>query len=207
MLRKLLHLISGKEEEAPPYKTSIYRIGEVQKGTLYIMPRPSPTHLEDDICCFKAVGVDVIFSFLEKEEEARLGLELEEALAERHGIQFYSFPIIDRTTPDVQYADDFIEMATQHLVEGRNVAVHCRVGIGRSGLAASCILIRDGMQSDYAMSLISHSRGMTIPDTPEQVDFIYDYEARLKKAQYPIQTVKQKRSRRNKRKRKKGRRH
>ena len=56
-----------------------------------------------------------------------------------------------------------------------NVAVHCRAGIGRSGLVASCILIKDDMTAEAAIKLVSSGRGVPIPETAEQSAFILEY--------------------------------
>lgn len=54
------------------------------------------------------------------------------------------------------------------LEEGKNVAVHCRQGIGRSGLIAAGVLMTSGLSPQQAMDAVSSSRGLAIPETPEQ---------------------------------------
>jgi len=58
---------------------------------------------------------------------------------------------------------------------GKNIAIHCRAGIGRTGLSASCLLICDGYSAEAAMDMVSAARGVQIPDTEEQFDFICDF--------------------------------
>ncbi|AWF81293.1 hypothetical protein BTJ40_10945 [Microbulbifer sp. A4B17] len=57
-----------------------------------------------------------------------------------------------------------------------DIAIHCRAGIGRKGITASCLLIKDNMSSQEAIDMVSATRGIPIPDTQEQYDFICDYE-------------------------------
>jgi len=54
------------------------------------------------------------------------------------------------------------------LGEGSNVAVHCRQGIGRSGLIAAGILANSGVQPEQAIKIVSDARGLTIPETTDQ---------------------------------------
>ncbi len=55
------------------------------------------------------------------------------------------------------------------LESGRNVAVHCRQSIGRSGLIAASLLASSGMELEQAIKAVSTARGLTIPETPEQL--------------------------------------
>jgi protein-tyrosine phosphatase len=57
---------------------------------------------------------------------------------------------------------------TAQLDAGKNVAVHCRQGIGRSGLVASGVLMISGTKADEAMRIVSSARGISVPETPEQ---------------------------------------
>jgi protein-tyrosine phosphatase len=58
------------------------------------------------------------------------------------------------------------------LGEGRNVAVHCRQGVGRSGLIAAGVLVASGFEPEKAMEAVSAARGQRIPETPPQVQWI-----------------------------------
>jgi protein-tyrosine phosphatase len=125
--------------------------------------------LDDEIAAWSEAGIDVVVSLLEPEEEAQLALEGEAAAAGAHGIDFRSFPIPDRGVPAsresvAQLADDVIEV----LDSGRNVAVHCRQGIGRSGLIVGSVLLAAGKDLGAALEAIKESRGVSVPETEEQ---------------------------------------
>jgi protein-tyrosine phosphatase len=63
------------------------------------------------------------------------------------------------------------------LERGRNVAVHCRQSIGRAGLIAAGLLIASGVTSDrppaaQAVQTVTSARGVAVPETPEQREWI-----------------------------------
>ena len=54
----------------------------------------------------------------------------------------------------------------------KNVAIHCRYGIGRSSLLAACVLTRGGVAVKEAFDRIGVARGFPVPDTREQVEWV-----------------------------------
>lgn len=59
--------------------------------------------------------------------------------------------------------------------EGKSIEVHCRGGIGRSSLISSCVMIHLGFTASNALSLISESRNLKVPDTIEQEKWVEEY--------------------------------
>jgi protein-tyrosine phosphatase len=58
---------------------------------------------------------------------------------------------------------------------GRSVVVHCRQGIGRSALIAAATLISDGQDTETAINNIRLSRGLEVPETHAQRQWISDF--------------------------------
>ena len=58
------------------------------------------------------------------------------------------------------------------LEEGKKVAVHCRQGIGRSGLIAAGVLVSAGIGAEKAIEAVSSARGLAVPETPAQLEWI-----------------------------------
>ena len=141
---------------------------------LAIMARPrAGDWLDDEIAGWKAEGVDVVVSLLEVEEVAELGLQREAELCRATGIRFVSFPIPDRGVPESQReAAELAESVAAEVAAGRSVAIHCRAGIGRSSVIAACALIHAGLGADAAFAAIARARGLSVPDTDEQRDWV-----------------------------------
>ena len=107
-----------------------------------------------------SAGLDVVVSLLEKEEAAQLDLARESDVAEAKGLQFISFPIPDRGVPTSMPASlGLLKNIADALEHGKNVAVHCRQGIGRSGLisnwSAGCL--RHPSRQGYRRLLVPHA--------------------------------------------------
>jgi protein-tyrosine phosphatase len=111
-------------------RTELYWIEGAWPGRLAIMPRPrGGDWLEDEISSWKRSGVDVVLSLLEKDEIAEFDLANEEALCRANGIQFISFPIMDRSVPASREDVSRLMIGlTDCLTAGKNIAIHCRQG-------------------------------------------------------------------------------
>jgi protein-tyrosine phosphatase len=125
--------------------------------------------LDDEVSYGRRAGIDIVVSLLESDEADQLDLVDEQRAAEAQGIRFISFPIPDRGVPaSAPAAISLMNGIASALDEGRNVVVHCRQGVGRSGLIAAGILATSGMQPTQAVELVGAARGLTVPETSEQ---------------------------------------
>jgi protein-tyrosine phosphatase len=139
-------------------------------GRLAIATRPrGGDWLEDEVSGWRRADIHVVVSLLESDEAGQLGLSEESRVAEADGIRFISFPIPDRGIPaSVPATIALMASIAGALEEGKNVAVHCRQGIGRSGLIAAGILATSGANPDDAIRAVSSARGLAVPETSEQ---------------------------------------
>lgn len=126
--------------------------------------------LEDEIAHWARSGVQHVVSLLEQHEIEELELHAESSACEGEGIAFTSFPIPDRGVPEDRSAA--IALAVE-LGKGRqSVVVHCRAGIGRSSTIAAAVLILLGQDPDEALERIANARGLPVPDTQQQRDWL-----------------------------------
>jgi protein-tyrosine phosphatase len=141
---------------------------------MFPIPRPrGGDWLEDESRAWRRSGIDVVVSLLENEEAAHLDLLAEPQAAESNAIQFVSFPIPDRGLPaSTPAALSLLSHITGALEQGKNVAVHCRQSIGRAGLIAAGVLIVSGVAPDRALEAVISARGVTVPETSEQREWI-----------------------------------
>ncbi len=162
-------------------RTELFWIEGPWPGRLAIMPRPrGGDWLEDEIQSWRGSGVEVVLSLLMPDEMAELNLAEEEALCRANGIQFLSFPIGDRAVPSSKeaFADRVTTLAEQ-LGDGKNIAIHCRQGIGRAALVAICLLVLSGLDPAGAMQRVGAARGCSVPETSEQRQWIMDFARSL----------------------------
>lgn len=151
------------------------------RGRLAILPRPrGGDWLGDETKAWHEAGIDVVVSLLEREEEAELVLQGEAAAAAANEVEFKSFPIPDRGVPESQ--ESVAALASEivdALEKGRNVAVHCRQGIGRSAVIAGAALVAAGEPLTAALATIRESRGLEVPETAEQRQWLRDFSSWL----------------------------
>jgi len=148
----------------------IYKVPLQASGVLAITSRPrGGDWLSDDIQNLAAEGVQILVSLLTAEEELELQLENEGALCISNGIEFRAFPIPDLGIPSDHAA--FIGMIGQlgsAIRNGKFVAVHCRQSVGGSGLLAAAVGVMLGESLEDAVGSASAARGVQIPETLEQ---------------------------------------
>ena len=88
-------------------------------------------------------------------------------------MEFLSFPIPDRGVPaSLNDAVTLAQTISARIGEGRAVAVHSRAGIGRSSLIAACALVCSGADPAAAFEAIGEARGVNVPDTEGQIDWV-----------------------------------
>jgi protein-tyrosine phosphatase len=148
----------------------IYWIEGVPDGRLAIVGRPrSGDWLSDEIMDWKSAGLTDIVSLLEVHEVRDLDLTREAEIVERVGLTFENFSIPDRGVPAViEAAHTLWNRLAAKISAGRSVGIHCRVGIGRSGLIATGVLLCLGVSESNAWQRASKARGRPVPDTEEQ---------------------------------------
>lgn len=152
----------------------LYSIPGPWRGLLAISSRPrGGDWLEDEVRGWRERGIDAVVSLLEKEEEKQLNLSDEKRLVESGGIRFISFPIPDRSVPaSVPSTVSMLRLVNQALERGKNVAIHCRQGIGRSALVAAGALMAAGSSPQDALAAVRTARGLAVPETEEQREWL-----------------------------------
>jgi protein-tyrosine phosphatase len=158
-------------------RTELYWIPGSAPGRIAIMPRPrGGDWLEDEVRSWRSAGVDIVLSLLAHDEIAELDLAEEATWCRAHGIEFLSFPIVDRSVPSSREAvKELVTGLAQRLAEGKSVAIHCRQGIGRAALIAICVLVATGVDPEAATQRVSAARGCSVPETTEQNRWITEF--------------------------------
>jgi protein-tyrosine phosphatase len=161
--------------------TELHWVNGPWLGRLAVAARPrGDDWLDEELLRWRGAGLDSVLSLLTSEEEHDLGLDGEALKVRAAGMNFLSFPILDREVPTSDVAlNKQIEELNRELIAGRNVALHCRQGVGRTGLVAACLLVSTGWDPESAVRALSTARGIAIPETKEQRRWIDRYAASM----------------------------
>lgn len=161
--------------------TELHWVDGPWPGKLALAARPRGSDwLPDEMESWQRSGVDTVLSLLTPDEEQNLNLIEEEREARAHGMRFLSHPIPDRQVPESEVSlGKTLEKLDTELASGRNVVLHCRQGIGRAGLVAACLLVRNGLEAQLVIARLSAARGVEIPETTEQRRWIDQYGSML----------------------------
>jgi protein-tyrosine phosphatase len=170
-------------------RTALHVIAWPGPGRLATMAHPrGGDWLADEMAGLAAAGVDVLVSALTWDEDHRLGLLEAPGAAKAAGIEYVSFPIADRGVPQSDHPAAALDRAegcldvvalgirlAAHVRAGRFVVTHCFAGIGRATLLACATLVMLGVGPERALDLVADARGLPVPDTLAQRDWLYQF--------------------------------
>lgn len=155
-------------------RTDIYPIELIGSGFLAVMAKPvAGEFVRDSFREIRQQGVKQVVSLLEEPEAIALGLFKEEQYVLEAGMSFLSYPLADRGVPRSVERFGIFTLSLYHQIAGGcNTVIHCRAGIGRSGLVAAAVLLHCGFDPIQAFSHVSKARRVSVPDTEEQVAWL-----------------------------------
>ena len=152
-------------------------IGEANPSRLAFVLRPrGGDWLQTDLEQARAAGLDTLVSLLTSEDAEELGLTGEARIARQLGMQFISYPILDRCTPsDSASFRRLVTGLRDQVRAGRSIGAHCRGCIGRATVLLASVMIALGWRADQALHRIERARGFAVPDTEEQLEWILNF--------------------------------
>ncbi|KAF8920637.1 protein-tyrosine phosphatase-like protein [Mucidula mucida] len=103
-------------------------------------------------------------------------------------IEYHRFPIRDRSLPEsVEYMYSVLDVIRDNENRGRITALHCKGGIGRTGMVVGCWLVQSGLarDGDAALEIINNewrtvekcNRFPHSPETGPQFEFVKNFKA------------------------------
>ncbi len=159
---------------------NLFRYG-LETGSITMMPKPiGGVQLAPYIEFLKSKNIDVLISLLQFDEVNTYSLTNEGFECEAIGIEFVNFQIKDHDVPQFFVPfNQLVEKLSKDLKLGKNIAIHCYAGIGRTGMLASSLLIKQGMQVDQALICLSKARGLRVPETLPQISWLHHHNDEL----------------------------
>ncbi|MET0029557.1 MAG: cyclin-dependent kinase inhibitor 3 family protein, partial [Candidatus Thiodiazotropha sp.] len=131
------------------------------KHDLYAHTGAWKRDLETDLDVIAAWGAKRVITLVEQQELRELKvLSLGDAIQGR-GIQWRHLPIADFSVPDEDFEQRWITQGReirQMLLQGQDVLVHCKGGLGRAGMIAARLLVELGMQPEVAIRRVRRAR-------------------------------------------------
>ncbi|KAF9449624.1 phosphatases II [Macrolepiota fuliginosa MF-IS2] len=113
---------------------------------------------------------------------------------DKQTIEYHRFPIHDRCLPQsVEFMYSVMDVLRDNERRGRIAAVHCRGGIGRTGMVIGCWLVESGIarNGEEALAIIArewktvekYNRFPHSPETGPQFNFVLRFQAAPKPMQ------------------------
>jgi hypothetical protein len=127
------------------------------------------------LACLRDAGIDSFVDLTEEGELSPYSLWLPKQA------EYLRSPIVDTGVPNnVSHTRDLLAAIHAALARGKGVYVHCRAGIGRTGLIIGCFLADEQSSGKAALKILNRlwrqseraSSWPKVPQTPEQADYV-----------------------------------
>jgi ADP-ribosylglycohydrolase len=159
---------------APPLPNSYW----VYPGRLLAGEYPggaTPEHTRLRLAPLLEAGLDCFIDLTQPQELAAYQAELPA------GVDYFRKPIPDHGLPGERaLMAEILDCLRDALRAGRRVYLHCRAGIGRTGMVAGCLLAEQGLGGEEALAQLNRlwlqsaraTQWPEVPETPEQADYV-----------------------------------
>lgn len=119
--------------------------------------------LDLDLTAIKAWNATHLLTLIRTEEFRELSVDALPQKAEETGLRWHHLPITDGSVPDAAFETGWRQtgvLLQRALVEGHDVVVHCKGGLGRAGTIAARLLLELGecATADDAMARVRRVR-------------------------------------------------
>lgn len=136
--------------------------------------------LDLDLATLGEWGAQSLVTLLQPIEMRTLGVERIGERAREAGLDWWHLPIADGCAPGPSFERDWDDAsAALHAVldSGGRIVLHCRAGIGRTGMVAARLLIDRGVMPADAVVAVRRARPGAI-ESSEQMDWVQRQQAR-----------------------------
>ena len=131
-------------------------------------------NLQMDIETIVDWGGSTLVTLMEQHELDMLNVPDLGQVAESYGLNWYHLPIRDVSIPSFDFEENWVDVGANlrnRLLSGQSIVVHCRGGLGRTGLVVACLLIELGEEPDEAIQRVREVRPGAV-ETMEQERYV-----------------------------------
>ncbi|MEL6546002.1 MAG: ATP-binding cassette domain-containing protein [Myxococcota bacterium] len=141
-------------------------------GALGGCPRPGVVaSFEDDLEALQRLGCTVLVNLEEKVHYSEKGVA-------SAGMQLIHSPIVDMSVPALSRGRELCRRLSRLVADGESVVVHCRAGLGRTGLLMAMMLLWDGESPADAFEKVRAINPRWI-QSDEQLEFLPEFSGFL----------------------------
>ena len=158
--------MTARNDPSPPVAIAEIPAGAGLIGITH-QPGSGGGSLAADLARIDAWRPDSVVSLVEAPGDVRPGFA---AAPGRRSADRHHLPIVDMQVPDAAFERDWTyhgHVLRRRLQAGGRVLVHCRAGLGRSGMIAARLLVELGAAPEEAMAAVRAARPGAI-ETPAQ---------------------------------------
>jgi atypical dual specificity phosphatase len=137
-------------------------------GGFGLPPAPDDPTLDQDLAWLRDIGIGAVLTLTEG--------ELPEAALARHGLEGRHLPVPDLAAPTPEQIRLALAFLDWHHADGRAVAVHCRMGQGRTGTVLAADLIRRGVAPAAAIDEVRAVCPHAV-ESPSQARALHEFAA------------------------------
>jgi ADP-ribosyl-[dinitrogen reductase] hydrolase len=127
--------------------------------------------LGEDLRAIRDWGATAVVTLIEAHEFRLLGIEDLGAEVERHGMDWVHLPIRDVDVPDDRFERAWRVAGPplhRRIDAGERILIHCRGGLGRTGLVAALILVEQGAGPREAIGRVRAARPHAIETAAQE---------------------------------------
>jgi protein-tyrosine phosphatase len=143
-------------------------------GKIYRSPMPFGPYDSAEIIfeAYKSNNVSVVVVLAEEDECLQKAKRNLHAFYTQEGLEVIRCPIRDFSVPSLTDLQTTLNQTISHAGYGRNVAIHCSAGIGRTGLFAALLArVLLGFNGEEAIQWVRRYIDSAV-ETPEQRQFV-----------------------------------
>ena len=136
---------------------------------------PWDRDLDTDLQAIQAWGARALVNLMEEHEYKLLRVPDYVTKVRSYPMEYFHLPIVDVHAPDKRFMDLWKSAGPklrQILQSGGKILLHCRGGLGRTGMVAAQLLVELGMPHKDAIKAVRDARPDTI-ETLDQERYVY----------------------------------